>query len=409
MFDNLLHQNVSQLLKQDITSNKLPGAILFSGPQSSGKLTCALEVTRILSCTGSQKGKWTCECNSCLQHKSLVSSNIILLGSKDCLPEIKAASESFILAYEQNASYLTATRYLFLRSVRKLTLRFNPILWEKATNLNKIANIISTIDEQLELIDFPRQLPEKEELIKICEELQKQCEKLEKDFLYNSIPINHVRNLSVWARLKTIEGKKTIIIENADKMLENVRNALLKILEEPPKDTVFILTTCNRNLIMPTILSRVRTYNFIERDTNAQNEVISRVFHKKDFSGTINEFLMTYFPISPEVLKSNAKDFFISIANNQIPNIQEVIKNCNNFNPKNMLKIFLDGIASSQKKLLCTPQGTQASVQIMDSIRECYNNISIYNQNIESAFENLFRNLVKINKMNGNVFSCVIT
>ena len=34
------------------------------------------------------------------------------------------------------------------------------------------------------------------------------------------------------------EGKKTIIIENADRMQTSVRNALLKILEEPPEDCV---------------------------------------------------------------------------------------------------------------------------------------------------------------------------
>ena len=53
--------------------------------------------------------------------------------------------------------------------------------------------------------------------------------------------------------MKSVEGKKTIIIENADRMLESVRNALLKILEEPPVDTIFILTTSQRNLVMPTI------------------------------------------------------------------------------------------------------------------------------------------------------------
>ena len=55
MFDNLLYQNASSLLRGDIINNRLPGAILLSGPASSGKLTCALEIARILSCTGQNK------------------------------------------------------------------------------------------------------------------------------------------------------------------------------------------------------------------------------------------------------------------------------------------------------------------------------------------------------------------
>ena len=43
-----------------------------------------------------------------------------------------------------------ATRYLFLRSIRKLTIRFNPVLWKEDDKLNKIAAIISEIDEDLE-------------------------------------------------------------------------------------------------------------------------------------------------------------------------------------------------------------------------------------------------------------------
>ena len=114
MFENLLYQNVTQLLKSDINTEKVPGAMLFSGPKSSGKLTCALETARILSCTGNIKGQWNCNCSSCLQHKALVSSNLILAGPKDCSPEIAAASSAFLAAYSKNASYLLATRYLFL-------------------------------------------------------------------------------------------------------------------------------------------------------------------------------------------------------------------------------------------------------------------------------------------------------
>ena len=61
-------------------------------------------------------------------------------------------------------------------------------------------------------------------------------------------------------------------------MLESVRNALLKILEEPPADTVFILTTSRRNAVMSTILSRVRTYQFNERTLEQQKSSFEPCF-----------------------------------------------------------------------------------------------------------------------------------
>lgn len=408
MFENLLYQNTSRLLISDICKEQVPGAMLFSGPKSSGKLTCALETARVLSCTGDTKGSWNCTCNSCLQHKALVSNNVILAGPKDCTPEISAAASAFLAAYSQNASYLLATRYLFLRSIRKLTMRFNPVLWKEDDKLNKIATIISEIDEDLEILDIPRQLPSYDEVSKLTEKLIKLCNKLEADYLYDSIPINQIRNVSSWARMKSVEGKKTIIIENADRMLESVRNALLKILEEPPVDTIFILTTSQRNLVMPTILSRVRTYSFVNRNVNEQKDVINRVFHIQDFNGTIEDFLLTFLPVSPTVLRQEACKFLTACASGQIPDLQEIVKNCGNFDPRIMLKIFLDGITICQRPLINSPNGCEASNQIMQCLRDCWNDVTIYNQSVISSLEKLLRDIVKVNKTHGNVLKCVI-
>ena len=98
MYDNLLHQTVSEQLKSDLDSKQFPGSVLFSGPQGSGKLTAALETARILSCTETPHAMWNCSCPSCLQHKALVSGNLILTGPRDCTPEIAAASYAFLQA-----------------------------------------------------------------------------------------------------------------------------------------------------------------------------------------------------------------------------------------------------------------------------------------------------------------------
>ncbi|MBQ5999233.1 MAG: DNA polymerase III [Treponema sp.] len=408
MFDNVLHQSVTKLLIHDISQNSLPGAVLFSGPQGSGKFSCALEIARILSCTGEKRGHWLCECPSCMQNKALVSQNVLIAGPKDCTPEILAASDTFLNAVYNNAKYLMAARFLFIRSIRKLTMRFNPVLWQGDDKLSKIAAIISDIDEELEPIDFPHELPEPEKIEKACKKLCELTQKLESSFMYDSIPIAHIRNASAWAHLKSSDGKKTIIIENADRMLESVRNALLKILEEPPADTVFVLTTSRRNAVMPTILSRVRTYSFTERTTEQQQEVINRVFHKETFNGSIDDFLLTYLPVSPDVLKANSGKFFASIASGHIPEIPGLIKACGNFDPRIMLKIFLNGMNVYGRKCMSSPAGAQAAYELTKVQKDCWNNVTVYNQSVNSALEILVRDIAKINKIHGNILKWTV-
>ena len=50
-------------------------------------------------------------------------------------------------------------------------------------------------------------------------------------------------------------GKRAVLLINAHNMLESAQNALLKTLEEPPKDVLFLLTGNDAGLL-PTILSR---------------------------------------------------------------------------------------------------------------------------------------------------------
>ncbi len=404
MYENLVNQQAGKLLLNDIKHNRLPGAILFAGPEASGKLTAALETARILSCHEKPQGKWICECPSCLQHKSLVCSNLMLMGPRDCSLEISAASKTFTEAAFINAKYIDAARYLFLRSVRKLTMRFNGILWEGDSNLNKIGNLIDEINEKLEQLDFPRALPESTELKKICEEIIKSCMKLEDDFLYDSIPISQIRNMEAWAHIKSEEGRKTVIIENADRMQTSVRNALLKILEEPPEDVVFILLTTKRNAIMQTILSRVRTYNFTDRTIEQQGEVIQRVFHNDNFSGSLNDYLLTYLPVSPSEIKAQARIFYNSVANRQICNIEEIVKKCDKFYPRIELRLFLTNLAYFMRPMLSSQAGSEAAAGALQLLRNCSDNITLYNQSPASALEILLRDMFALNNSFGGVF-----
>src|SRR5947207_9882056 len=68
MFDKLAgNQNVKDLLKRMLESGRVPGALLFSGPEAVGKKLFAIEVAKALNCR-SAKGIEACdECSSCLR------------------------------------------------------------------------------------------------------------------------------------------------------------------------------------------------------------------------------------------------------------------------------------------------------------------------------------------------------
>ncbi len=404
MFDNLLFQSASGLLKDDIASGRLPGAVLFCGPSSSGKLTAALETARVLSCTENPRGRWSCSCPSCLRHKALVSPNLMLLGPRDCSLEIQAAQKAFVSSVSLGDSHVNATRYLFLRSVRKLQNRFNPALWQDSDKLNKIAVLTGELDERMEEIDVGRELPDIKAVEENVQKIVELCKKLEGDFMYDSVPILQIRNLSVWARIGAASGTKVIVIERAERMLEGVRNALLKILEEPPANTLFILTAERKSAVMPTILSRLRPYPFSSRTSDEEKEIIDRVFHDgtvfmpSNGGSVIQHYLEGFLPVRPEIVEKRAADFFDQVFGGQIPDVADLVKACGKFEPRVLLKIFLTALEAKSRELFSSASGVQKARAVSAAARNVWLNVSTYNQNVQSALEELLCALARERK-----------
>lgn len=59
---------------------------------------------------------------------------------------------------------------------------------------------------------------------------------------------------------------RVIVVEDADRMVERTSNVLLKALEEPPEQTVWILCAPSEADLLPTIRSRVRSLRLREPD-----------------------------------------------------------------------------------------------------------------------------------------------
>ena len=310
MFENVIGQKITDQIIGDLDAGLLAPAMLFSGPPSSGKGTAALELSRVISCRANPRGSWNCTCIDCSSHRILNHPDILCLGSRNFYAEILASGS----ALQRDSTSKT----LFIRSVRKLLSRFNPILWEDDPKASRISSMVLSMDEDLnefEQINLTEPMKENTNLYKLVNSIIKNSLKLESDGLTDNIPIGHIRKAAWWSRLSPVGNAKLMLLENADRMENESRNSLLKILEEPPAKLSLVLTTTRAQALIPTILSRLRVYRFVQRETEAENEVIRRVFKDNEVSvNGINNYIDSFLPVSHDTLNNLAAYFAASAA-----------------------------------------------------------------------------------------------
>lgn len=97
----------------------------------------------------------------------------------------------------------------------------------------------------------------------------------------SKIYIEDIRNLKSFMSLKPYSSKyKLAVIDNADAMTVEAANAMLKILEEPPKNSALILISSKPRLLPVTIVSRCETVVFPpeqEVQTEEMNKALSEL------------------------------------------------------------------------------------------------------------------------------------
>ena len=83
------------------------------------------------------------------------------------------------------------------------------------------------------------------------------CRVLRPGSKIRTISIDAVRSVEPFLALRAAESEtKLVIIDEADRLLDEAANAFLKTLEEPPPQTLIILITALPQKLLPTILSR---------------------------------------------------------------------------------------------------------------------------------------------------------
>lgn len=91
------------------------------------------------------------------------------------------------------------------------------------------------------------------------------------------IKISQIRQIYGQIKAKPHEAKfRMVLIQGAESMNPEASNALLKILEEPPERTFFILTAERTDGLLPTILSRCRQVTFSPMDQGRIEQLLVR-------------------------------------------------------------------------------------------------------------------------------------
>jgi DNA polymerase-3 subunit delta' len=185
-------------LRCSVAENRVSHALLFYGPEGSGKFAIALAFARYISCEKRTAEDACGVCPSCVKYDKLIHPDLHFV-----FPVIKKKSGTEVVS----DTYLSQWRSMVLKSP-----------W---FSLNTWTEAMEVANEQA--------------LIPVAEAAE------------------IIRKLS----LKSFESDfKIMIIWLPEKMNAETANKLLKMIEEPPARTLFILVSEEDDRLLPTITSR---------------------------------------------------------------------------------------------------------------------------------------------------------
>lgn len=95
--------------------------------------------------------------------------------------------------------------------------------------------------------------------------------------------VEEMRTIIDQVKYSPIKGRyKVYIIDEVHMLSNSAFNALLKTLEEPPKDVVFILATTEPHKVLPTIVSRCQRYDFTKISPKDIRERLAKIMREED-------------------------------------------------------------------------------------------------------------------------------
>ena len=191
-------QAIKDRLVRSVKEGRISHAQLFLGPQGSGSLAMAVAYAQYISCTNKSESDSCGTCSSCVKYNKLIHPDLHFVYPVALSKDVKTSTD---VASEWRSAFLD-NPYITLFS-----------WFEHLSAENKQAVI--GVEESGEIL----------------------------------------RKLS----LTTYEAEyKIMVIWQAEKMNPSAANKLLKILEEPPDKTLFLLVCENEDQLLRTIVSRTQ-------------------------------------------------------------------------------------------------------------------------------------------------------
>ena len=117
------------------------------------------------------------------------------------------------------------------------------------------------------------------------EEINNEAQKLASNLKATLLPfplekIKDVRELSHFAKL-LLNSPQAIYIKGIERATQEAQNAFLKILEEPQKNLIYILTSRSLSKVLPTITSRCQIIKVTDKGPIPESEDLD-IFYKMD-------------------------------------------------------------------------------------------------------------------------------
>lgn len=174
-----------------------------------------------------------------------------------------------------------------------------------------------------------------------------------------SVGISVVREFQKKIYLKPFKSdKKTVILSAENGITAEAQNALLKILEEPPVNTVIFLLVQSLENVLPTIISRCKVVilnDEIEKDFKQYLKLLSGIGEK-----TAGEKL--------KIAQDYSKD-------------------------KDTALQFLEGMIFASEQILKNPEGA-STVKNVRLLQKTYGEVKNTNSNLRLALEHLLLNML---------------
>jgi len=198
-------QHIQHQLVQTVQQGRLAHANLFWGNAGTGKLAMALWIAQTLNCPYNTDKGACLECESCQKTAKLIHPDVTWI-----LPTYKSETEK-----KRTSEDFTAEIREFL-----LEHHFYP-------SYSQWVDKLDAYNKQ------------------------------------TAITVEDIRQLKQKMSFASFEGKfKVVILWHVEKMRTEAANAFLKLLEEPPPNTVFMLTAPSPEQVLPTIQSRCQSTFF---------------------------------------------------------------------------------------------------------------------------------------------------